>query len=202
MDLVLQWIFHHALYAHWIFFGILLLSGLNIPISEDLIIILSASLAATLAPENTAKLFAAIFLGCYLSDCVCYSIGRFLGPKLWELSWFARAIKKKRMEQIQSYYQNYGFWTLLVGRFIPFGVRNALFLSAGLGKMPFRKFLVSDGIACALSNSTLFTLAYLAGQHYEMLLSKLKTFNIFLFLAFAIAGISFIWYKRGKKLLK
>lgn len=192
METLLQWASHHALYAHWIFFGVLLLSGLNLPISEDLIIIMSASLAATLVPENTLKLFAAVFLGCYLSDSLCYGLGRFLGPRL-------PAAKKKRVDQIQSYYAKYGFWTLLVGRFIPFGVRNALFLTAGLGKMSYRKFLFSDGIACALSNTTLFTLAYLAGKHHETLLANLKKFNIFLFLAFAVAGIGFIWYKRRQK---
>lgn len=192
METLLQWASHHAHYAHWIFFSILLLSGLNLPISEDLIIIAGASLAATLVPENTPKLFAAIFLGCYLSDNICYGLGRYVGPKL-------RIVKKERVERIQSYYAKYGFWTLLVGRFIPFGVRNALFLTAGLGKMPFRTFLLSDGVACALSNSTLFTLAYLAGKNYETLLAHVKTFNIFLFLAFAIAGICFIWYKRRQK---
>lgn len=199
MDTLIQFIFEHAQYAHWIVFGSLLLAGINIPISEDLMIIFSAVLAATVAPENTYKLFAAVFFGCYISDWICYWVGRHFGPKLWHISWFAKAFDRSRINQIHDYYKKYGFFTLLVGRFIPFGVRNGLFLTAGLGKMPFNKFIVSDGIACICSNTTLFTLAYTVGKNYQVLLDNLKMFNIFLFSAFTVAVIAFIWYKRRKK---
>ena len=198
MDTIIPFIFAHAQYAHWIVFGALMLAGLNVPISEDLMIIFSAVLASTVIPENTYKLFLAVFLGCYLSDWICYWIGRHFGPKLWNIRWFAKTFEQKKIDRVHEYYAKYGFLTLLVGRFIPFGVRNGLFLTAGLGKMPFGKFLLSDGIACAFSNTTLFSLAYLAGKNYEALLASLKTFNIFLFGAFVIAIIGFIWYKRKK----
>ncbi|OGN55499.1 MAG: hypothetical protein A3D96_02570 [Chlamydiae bacterium RIFCSPHIGHO2_12_FULL_44_59] len=198
MDSIIQFLFEHAQYAHWIVFGALMLAGINVPISEDLMIIFSAVLAATVVPENTLSLFVAVFLGCYISDWVCYWIGRALGPKLWHISWFAKTFEKKRIAQIQSYYEKYGFWTLLVGRFIPFGVRNCLFLTAGLGKMHFGKFLLSDGIACILSNTVLFSLAYVVGKNYTSLISSLKTFNIFLFSAFVVAIIGYLWYKRKK----
>lgn len=199
MDSLIQIIFEHAQYAHWIVFGALMLAGLNVPISEDLMIIFSAVLAATVVPENTYKLFLGVFLGAYISDWACYWLGRHFGPKLWNIKWFARSFDQKRIDQIHEYYRKYGFLTLLVGRFIPFGVRNGLFLTAGLGKMPFGKFLISDGIACIASNTILFTLAYNVGKNYETLLSMVKTFNIFLFSAFAVAIIGFIWYKRRKK---
>ena len=194
MDEIIKLIFAHAHQAHWIVFGALMLAGFNIPISEDLMIILSAVLAATVVPENTLLLFAAVFLGCYLSDWVCYGIGRKFGPKLWNIRWFAKTVDSKRLEQIHLYYQKYGFWTLLIGRFIPFGVRNCLFLTAGMGRMNFGKFILSDGIACLASNTTLFTLAYLAGRNYQTLLSTLKTFNIFLFFAFVVSIICLVLF--------
>jgi membrane-associated protein len=199
MDTIIQFIFEHAQHAHWIVFGALMLAGLNIPISEDVMIILSAVLAATVVPENTTKLFLGVFLGCYFSDWVCYGIGRHFGPKLWQIKWFAKTFDQKKIDQVHQYYAKYGFLTLLIGRFIPFGVRNGLFLTAGLGKMPFGKFIASDGIACLLSNSVLFALAYTVGKNYEAMLEAIKTFNIFLFTAFVVAIIAFIWYKRKKK---
>ena len=196
MDTLLQFILEHAQYAHWIVFGALMLAGFNVPISEDLMIILSAVLAATVVPENTALLFLGVFLGCYLSDWVCYWIGRRLGPKLWNFSWFARTFDRKRLDQIHCYYEKYGFWTLVIGRFIPFGVRNCLFLTAGLGKMSFPKFILSDGIACIISNATLFTIAYYAGKNYTPLIQFLKTFNLFIFAVFLVSIIGIIWYKK------
>ena len=199
MDTIIQFIFENAQYAHWIVFGCLMLAGLNVPISEDLMIIFSGVLAATVIPENTYQLFIGVFLGCYLSDWACYWIGRHFGPKLWNIRWFSRTFDRKKIDQVHLYYAKYGFLTLLVGRFIPFGVRNCLFLTAGLGKMPFSKFILSDGIACIISNTVLFTFAYWLGKNYELLISTLKTFNIFLFSAFLVSVIAFVWYKRKKK---
>lgn len=199
MDTLIDFIIQHAPYAHWIVFSALMLAGLNIPISEDLMIIISALLAATVVPENTAKLFVAVFLGCYISDWVCYWIGRSLGRRLWEFKWFTKTVDPKKLEQIQSYYEKYGFWTLVIGRFIPFGVRNCLFITAGMGKMPFQKFLISDGIACICSNTVLFSITYSLGKNYTVLLQGLKFFNIALFTAFLVLIICLIWYKKYKK---
>jgi membrane-associated protein len=196
MDTLIQFLFDNAHYAHWMIFGALMLAGFNIPISEDLMIILSAVLAATVVPENTIILFVTVFLGCYLSDWVCYWIGRKFGPKLWQMKWFAKTVNKKKLDLIHNYYEKYGFWTLLIGRFIPFGVRNCLFLTAGAGKMHFGKFILSDGIACIISNTALFTLAFYAGRNHEELLQFIKTFNIFLFILFLVLIIGLIWYKR------
>ena len=199
MESLLQFIQDNAAHAHWIFFGALMLAGLNVPISEDLMIISGALLSATIVPENTYLIFLFLFLGCYLSDWVSYWIGRTLGRKLWSIKWFAKTVKISKLEQTQKFYEKYGFWTLLGGRFILFGVRNCLFITAGMGKMPFSRFLISDGIACALSNSALFWTTYALGKNYSLLLTWLKRVNIFLFIAFVVTLIGIFWYKRFKK---
>jgi len=196
MDAIIQFIFDQAPHAHWIVFSALILAGFSLPISEDLMIIISAVLAATVVPEHTIHLFLGVFLGCYFSDWICYWIGRKLGPRLWNFQWFAKTVDKKILDKIHGYYSKYGFWTLIVGRFIPFGVRNCLFLSAGAGQMPFRRFILSDGIACLISNTVLFTVAYSAGKNYEVLLGFIKTFNILIFAVFIVSIIALIWYKR------
>lgn len=195
MEAFLPFIQDNAAHAHWVLFGLLMLAGLNFPISEDVIIIVSAVLASTLVPENTWKLFSAVFLGAYLSDWVVYWIGRLWGVKLWRLKWFARVFRPKRLEQITRYYRKYGVLTLLVGRFIPFGVRNCLFATAGIGKMRFWKFLLADGIACFISNSTLFLLAYFCGKNSSHLM---KFINIAIFAIFLVALISYLWYRKSK----
>ncbi len=198
METIIQFILEHAVHAHWLIFLSLILAGFNVPISEDLMIVISGLLAATVVPENTVYLFIGVFLGCYISDWISYWIGRLLGPKLWKIKWFAKTIPKKRLHQTRHFYEKYGFWTLLIGRFIPFGVRNCLFLTAGMGKMHFGKFLFSDGIACIISNTALFTTTYLLGKNYQILFSFLKTFNIAIFSAFIVTIIGVIWYKRRK----
>lgn len=196
-----EFLFEHAEYAHWWIFGVLILAGLNVPVSEDLMLITSGVIASTMIPENTLKLFMGAFLGCYLSDWIAYWIGRGLGPKLWESRWFTSMVSKARFYQMKGFYHRYGFYTLLVGRFIPFGIRNCLFITAGMTHMHFGKFLISDGVACLISNTVLFTLAYTFGKNYESLLEYVRTCNLAIFAVFFVAlVIAFIALKLSKKL--
>jgi membrane-associated protein len=199
MDFIINFIFTHAQHAHWIVFCSLMLAGLNIPISEDLMIIISAILASSVIPQNTLILFSFVFLGAYLSDWMVYWIGRKLGIKLWKIRWFKKTFPKNKLSKIKLFYKKYGFLTLLIGRFIPFGVRNCLFFTAGISKMNFVKFAVSDGIACFCSNITLFTIAYVVGKNYETLFHYVKKVNGLIFLLFIFTIISFICYYKLKK---
>ena len=203
MESLLEFITAHADTAHWFIFGALLLAGFNIPlVSEDLMLIASGVLASTLPPQFGIKLFIFTFLGCYLSDWICYFLGRTLGLKLLTLKWFSRAIKASKLKKVQHFYSKYGIWTLGVGRFIPFGVRNVLFFSAGMGKMNFLKFIISDGIACIISNFTLFFLSYSFAKNIDTLMHNLKVFNLILFVVVACIFIGFFAYILFKKLAK
>lgn len=178
-------------YAHYIIFGTLLLAGLNIPISEDAMIFISALLASK-HPDYLPHLFIGVYLGAYFSDLICYSLGRFLGPKLFEIRFFAKMVSTERIDKISAYYQNYGVITLIIGRFIPFGVRNALFLTAGLGKMNFIKFALSDLLACTISTVSFFTLYF----HYgDLVIDYIKQANSVIFgLLFVVLGV--LWYRK------
>lgn len=199
MDWFFSFITENAPHAHWVVFGALILAGFNFPISEDMVLILSGVLASTVVPENTLKLFIAVFCGAYLSDWIVYGLGRLAGPGLLHLGWFRRLVNKRRLNRINDYYRKYGVATLLIGRFIPFGVRNCLFMTAGMAKMPFFKFIVTDGIACLASNSLLFWLAYTFGKHYDVVKSYHGIFEIILFVGFVVALIGTLWYKKAKK---
>ncbi|NGX60587.1 MAG: Inner membrane protein [Chlamydiae bacterium] len=196
MDSLLIFVQDHAQYAHWVLFGLLMLAGLNLPVSEDLLVVLSGVLASNFVPENVWKLFTAVFLGAFLSDWIGYWIGRLWGKNLWKIRWFANFFPDRRLKQIEVYYKKYGILTLLFGRFIPFGVRNALFFTAGMGKISFRKFLLCDGVACLTSNAILFTLSYTFGKSGSSWMRGLQLIVLTLFL-FALIGA--LWYKKAKK---
>ena len=199
MSHIIDFIFANAQNAHWIIFGSLILAGFNIPISEDFMIIISAILAATVVPENVFLLFGAVFVGAYLSDWMVYWIGRLFGIKLWKIKWFRKTLPRRKLAKVKLFYKKYGFFTLLIGRFIPFGVRNCLFLTAGMTKMKFAKFAISDGIACFVSNSVLFYIAFTLGKNHTALFNYLKKINLLIFILFIFTIIGFIWYYKRKK---
>ncbi len=177
--------------APFIVFGLLLLAGFNIPVSEDGMLFVSALLAAK-NPDHLVPLFVGVYLGAYFSDLICYGLGRFLGPKLFQINMFKNMVPQERIDKIHSFYEKYGVLTLVLGRFIPFGVRNGLFLTAGLSKMNFLKFAIADLIAATITCSLYFTLYYKFG---ESVIELIKEANIIIF-GVAIVVVLFLWIKK------
>ena len=153
-----------------------------------------AALLASQNPDYMIPLFLGVYGGAYFSDLISYWLGRKLGPKLWNIKFFANMVSQQKIDQISSFYHKYGIATLILGRFIPFGVRNGLFLTAGLGKMNFSKFAISDLIACTISNLVYFTLYYNYGRS---VIYYVKKGNIIIFSAALIILIIYL-VKRKK----
>ncbi|MBS0628809.1 MAG: DedA family protein [Verrucomicrobia bacterium] len=198
MEKLLEFVHNHAHHAHWLIFGSALLAGLNIPISIDLLMILSAILAATIIPANLLKLFFGIFLGCLFSAWIAYWVGRTLGPALQKVPFFSKILSQKKIDKVKKFYEKKGFFALIIGRFIPFGVRNGLFMSSGISHISFFKFALWDGVACALWSSICFFLYYTLGKNIDALYARVKIANLFIFLAFCVTVMAFIWYKKRK----
>lgn len=186
MEAFLDFVQGNITYAPYAYFGLLFLAGFNIPISEDLMLLTSALLAIK-NPEMKYQLFTGVFLGAYISDLICYAfMGRYLGSKIFKIKFFSKMISNEKLKQINGFYEKYGIFTLVIGRFIPFGVRNALFLTAGLGKMNAWKFAISDLIACTISCIFFYSIYYTFG---EEVIEVVKKGNIIIFTLFA-AGLS------------
>lgn len=204
MDWLVEVISQNIEWAPYVCFIALLLAGVNIPISEDVLIIACALLAAQ-QPDYTLPLFMGIFWGAYIGDQFSFAIGRILGPKIWSHRFFRRMVKPEKVEKVRNYFHKYGAATLIIGRFIPFGVRNALFITAGLTKVKFRRFAMHDFIACLISNTTLFSLTYYLGDYIAQMLKKYQ----FLLLIIVLLVVAALLLRRhikkkraGKKIVE
>ncbi len=191
-------------YVQYISFGLLMLSGLSFPISEDIVFIISASIAATVAQQNLYYIFAGCFLGAYLSDIMAYFIGRY-GIKKILFSPFMVRMKIINPERLQSrldimsnYFTSYGGKTLFFGRFIPFGMRNVIFMTSGLIKMNLAKFMIIDLCAVTCTSLILFSLGYSFGNNYEVIIPYLNRYK-FVFAALIIAVIALYIAKKALK---
>ncbi len=189
-------------HTHFISFGLLLLAGFNIPVSEDLVFIISASIAATTVPENSVKIFAGCFLGAFLSDITAYTIGRYginrilFSPLLVRARIVNRASLEYKLEKAKGFFDRYGGKALFFGRFIPFGVRNVIFMSCGLTHMPFIKFMIIDLAALTCTSSILFFLGYSFGNNYDIILSYISRYKIVIFILFALLVLLIIIRKK------
>ncbi len=196
MDNLIEFIIAHKTAAPFIAFFLVLLAGFSLPISIDIILVACAFLAATALKSHAVSLYLSMVVGCALSAWIAYFIGRTFGKKLLKIKWFAKMLPADRLQKIRSFYEKHGFKTFIIGRFIPFGVRNCLFMSSGMSKMPFGKFVFRDGVGCFIWATVSFYLFFRLGQNLDTLVSYLKTFNVLIFSLFAVAVISYIWYKR------
>lgn len=197
MESLLTFICEHAHHAHWIIFLLLLLAGLNLPISEDLMLIGGGAIASTCLQGQALHLYIWIFLGCYLSAWEGYWIGRLLGPRLYSIRPFKYIVTPRRLETLRNYYTRFGVFTFIVGRFIPGGIRNALFISSGMMKMPFQLFIFRDGLACLFSTAVLFSIGYHFGEHLNEMIASIQFYGEIAGIAIGallIAGLSYLWY--------
>lgn len=199
MDHLVEFITQHAAKAHWFIFVSLLLAGCNIPISIDVVMILSAVLAASFIPEHTYLLFGSVLFGCLFSAWIAYGLGRLLGNNLTKVRFFSKLLSPQRLGKIKSFYAKYGIWTFIVGRFIPFGIRNCIFMTSGMSKMPFKTFILRDAIGCSIWATCCFTVFYLIGQNFQTIWESVKTFNLIIFAAFSVTVITIFWYKLKKR---
>lgn len=199
MEQLVEFIIKNSLYAPWVTFGLILLAGFNLPISIDILMVVCAFLAATTIPESTLPLYFSLLFGCYFSAWIAYWIGRKFGVKLQHVRFFSKILNQNRLDKINIFYKKYGLFTLLVGRFIPLGVRNCIFMTSGMSKFSFKKFIFFDAIACLTWTTICFYSFYSFGANYQLLIEKIKILNLYIFLAFSVTLIVFIWYKRKNK---
>ncbi|MDR2922385.1 MAG: DedA family protein [Treponema sp.] len=144
-------------------FAALLLAGVNVPISEDLIIITGALLCQE-EPSMLIPIFGATYAGVIISDYFPYLLGKYIRKGTIKTKFLTRFFSPKKIVKIHRYMEKYGILTFIVGRFIPFGVRNSMFMTAGLFGLRLRRFALYDTTAATISVSSLFFLAYHFGE--------------------------------------
>ncbi len=177
MESLIQFGFENVNNIHIIGFFLIMLGGINVPISEDIIMISTGAIVGTIMPEKAYYIFAWLFFACWFSAWEAYWIGRAFGPKLYDIKWFNWIINRQRIEKINKIYERFGSLVFFIGRFIPGGIRNCLFMTSGLGKMPFYKFILRDVFACLLTASFLYSLGYFFGQHYKVVVHYFKIYH-------------------------
>jgi membrane-associated protein len=108
-------------------------------------------------------LMALLTTAAILGDALNYSIGRFIGNKVfsWESSrWFNR----KAFDQAHAFYEKYGPITIVLGRFMPF-IRTFAPFVAGVAHMRYPIFAFYNVIGGILWVCSLTALGYWIGEH-------------------------------------
>ncbi|HAV17093.1 MAG TPA: cytochrome O ubiquinol oxidase, partial [Acinetobacter nosocomialis] len=111
-------------YGVWIY-GILFLiifveTGLVVMpfLPGDSLLFAAGALAASTGKMDPWLLGTLLFIAAVLGDTVNYHIGRFIGPRVFEMN--SRLINKQHLTKTQEFFARHGGKTIIFARFIPF----------------------------------------------------------------------------------
>jgi membrane-associated protein len=106
-------------------------------------------------------LLALIFGAAVLGDMTNYSIGRYMGHKVFEKDY--RLLKRKHLLTAQEFYNRHGGKAIILARFIPV-IRTFAPFVAGIAKMQRARFFFFNFTGAALWVSSLVSVGYFLGN--------------------------------------
>ena len=158
---------HAALMFAALFIVIFAETGLVVfPLLPGDSLLFVAGTVAAASGVNVHLLVLTLLIAAVLGDSVNYSIGHFIGPKVLlqpHESRLGRWLKPEYMARTHRFYEKYGGFTIIIGRFVPIVRTFAPFL-AGVGQMSYRKFLSYNVIGGAAWVGLLTYSGYLFGN--------------------------------------
>ena len=114
-----------AQYGHWLYALLFLIifaeTGLVVfpLLPGDSILFIAGTVVAT-AGLNVHLLVVVLIAAAVLGDTVNYSIGHYIGPRVFDKP-DSRWFKQDHLRRTQSFYDRYGAITIIIGRFVPTG---------------------------------------------------------------------------------
>ena len=131
-----------------------------------------------------------------LGDFTGYAKGKWLGPKLFNKD-DARIFKRSYLDKSKAFYEKYGVWAFIIGRFLPV-IRTIIPMLAGASGLSFVKFSFVNIIGAVIWIGSLTPLGYYLGKAYPQLINYSIYFliGIIVFASFPMLKILYPFRKK------
>lgn len=142
LDRHLLWVLQH--YGLWIYALLFLIvfveTGLVVApfLPGDSLLFVAGALAAA-GGLDVFAVGGLLILAAILGDSLNYTIGKYLGPKVFQRP-DGRFFKREHLDRTHAFYDRHGGKTVVIARFVPI-VRTFAPFVAGIGRMPYPRFL-------------------------------------------------------------
>ena len=180
----------------------LCLGSLGAPIPEEIPVVT----AGLLARQEVVRWWLVLPLcvvGVLSGDIALYWVGRHWGEHVLELRLVRRVLDPARREKLTAAYRKNGLIIVFAARHV-MGLRAAAFLTAGVARIPFWKFLAVDGAAIGYGVPLNFTLAYLFADRVHGLLANVYRIDRWIAVLAVVAAAGwigvFVW-RRSRRML-
>ncbi len=105
---------------------------------DSLLFAAGAVAAVPGTPIHLGWLAALLIIAAILGDAVNYTVGHYIGPKVFKGE-TSRLLNRKHLQRAHEFYEKYGGVTIILARFIPI-VRTFAPFVAGVGSMHYPRF--------------------------------------------------------------
>jgi membrane protein DedA with SNARE-associated domain len=187
---------------HYSYLGIivfLILTGAGLPIPEEVPIVYAGFHSALPAGEGLLWHYAlaSCLVGALLGDSLMYWIGFHFGRGvLREHPWYTGFLTAERERQIENTIKKHGLKAFFLARFMV-GVRGPMYITAGILRVPYRRFLVADAISATTVVTLFFSLAYFFGERVSSWIHH-GTHYITVFVSVLIVVGIIAWYIKNR----
>lgn len=161
---LLEFITQYGVWVYAILFLIIFVeTGLVVMpfLPGDSLLFAAGALAALTGAMNPVVLVILLFVAAVLGDTLNYHIGKFIGPRVFEME--SRLINRQHLDYTQKFFEKHGGKTIIFARFVPFARTFAPFV-AGAGHMNYKFFLTYNLIGAICWVGSFVTLGYLFGN--------------------------------------
>jgi membrane protein DedA with SNARE-associated domain len=180
---------------------VLVLTGMGLPIPEEVAII-AAGVLSSHRQLDPWLAFLACLIGALLGDCASYWIGYHFGTRvIREHHWWNRYMTPARERKIEEMIRAHGLKVFFLARFL-IGLRSTIYLTAGVLRMPFRRFILIDLVCATVIIGIFFELSYQFGEVVTRWIRGAEwTVTAVLVGVVAAVVIFFLWRRSRRKLL-
>lgn len=182
---------------------VLILTGSGLPLPEEVPIV-AAGVASSQGTLNPWGAFLCCLLGALAGDSVIYAIGYHFGYSLvTRHPRFAHLLHAEREAKIEEMIRRHGLKVFFLSRFMV-GIRAPVYLTAGILRMSFRRFLLIDAFCATSVVGVFFGVAYAYGDHVAALIRLIHRsemgLSIVVVSALCVATCYWLWRRhRGKR---
>ncbi|MEX2113291.1 MAG: DedA family protein [Pirellulales bacterium] len=142
---------------------ILILTGSGLPLPEEVPII-AAGVASSVGTLHVGWAYLSCIVGALLGDSVLYAIGYHFGRSLvTRHPRIAHLLHAEHEAKIEAMIRRHGLKVFFVARFMV-GIRAPVYLTAGVLRMSYRRFVVIDAFCATCVVSLFFGLSYAYGD--------------------------------------
>jgi membrane protein DedA with SNARE-associated domain len=178
---------------------LLILTGAGLPLPEEVFIVAAGVLSATPdANVNPLIALGCCLVGALVGDCVMYWIGYHFGRGvLRERRWFSRWVTPEREEHIEEMFHQHGLKVFFVARFLV-GLRTPVYLTAGILRLSFKKFVLIDLVCAATVVGSFFGLAYYFGENISKWIRR-GEWGLTISVVIAVGCVAFFLWRRYRR---